>query len=99
MNKRVPEAGVKILGVYPSPAAREASFLFEVGSTERLEIEVYDVTGRCTARPADKLYPAGSYTVSWNGLDSHGQKVASGVYFFRISGNRTAEIRKFALVR
>jgi hypothetical protein len=99
VKKKVPEAGVKILGVYPSPAALETSVSFDVGSTERLEIDVYDVTGRRTARLADKVYPVGSYTVSWNGCDARGQKVASGVYFFRISGKRVSEIRKFALVR
>jgi hypothetical protein len=99
VEKRTPAAGVKILGVYPSPSAHDASISFTVGSTQRLEIEVYDVTGRRTARLADRVYPAGRHTLTWDGRDTHGQQAASGVYFIRISGHKLAKIRKFALVR
>jgi hypothetical protein len=99
VEKKTPEAGVKILGVYPSPAAREASISFAVGSSQRLEIDVYDVAGRRTARLADRVYPVGQHTLSWNGRDTYGRKAASGVYFVRITGLKTAKIQKFVVVR
>lgn len=99
VEKKTPEAGVGILGVYPSPAAREASISFAVGSIQRLKIEVYDVTGRRTASLADGVYPVGHHTLNWDGRDNYGREVASGVYFFRISGHKLVKIRKFAVVR
>ncbi len=89
----------KILGVYPSPTARETSVSLTVGSTQRLEVDVYDVVGRRTARLADRVYPAGDHTLRWDGRDTHGRKAASGVYFFRINGLKVHKIRKFVLVR
>jgi hypothetical protein len=99
LEKRTPEPGVKMLGVYPSPSTRDASISFSVGSTQRLEIGVYDVAGRRTALLADRVYPAGRHAVSWDGLDTYGRRAASGVYFVRISGHKLAVTKKFAVVR
>lgn len=99
VEKKTPEAGIKILGVYPSPAASEASISFVIGSTQRLEIEVYDVAGRRAARLDNAVFPIGRHTLKWNGRDENGHRAASGVYFFRISGPKVSEIRKFVLVR
>jgi hypothetical protein len=99
LEKKVPEAGVKIFGVYPSPSARDASISFSVGYTQHLEIEVYDVAGRRTALLANRVYPAGRHSLGWDGRDTYGRQAASGVYFLRISGDRLAVTRKFAVVR
>jgi hypothetical protein len=99
VKKKVPEPGVRLRSVYPSPASRETSVSFDVGSAARLEIEVYGVNGRRTARVADRVFPIGSHTAVWDGRDERGRKAASGVYFFRISGNRKTQIRKFTLIR
>lgn len=99
VDRRVPEAGVRILGVHPNPASREASLSFSVGSIRRLTVEVFDVEGRRTARLVEDVYPVGDHTLSWSGRDAHGRRVASGVYFFRVSGAGRAGICKFVLVR
>jgi hypothetical protein len=99
VGKKTPDAGVKILGVYPSPSSREAAISFTVGSAQRLEVGVYDVAGRRTARLAGAVYPAGRHVLSWDGRDASGRKAASGVYFFRVNGLKEIKIRKFVLVR
>jgi flagellar hook assembly protein FlgD len=35
----------------------------------------------------DEEKPTGQYTVSWNGTDAAGTKVASGVYFYRMEAH------------
>ncbi len=58
-----------------------------------LEIEIFDLGGHRVR----ELEGAGS--VIWNGLDSQGRSVASGVYFLRILVDDVEEMRKVAVMR
>jgi hypothetical protein len=44
---------------------------------------VYDVSGRLVSELISEPKPAGEYLVRWDGTDSGGRRVASGVYFVR----------------
>jgi len=41
----------------------------------------------------------GSYAVSWNGKDSNGENLASGIYYYRIESGEFNQTKKMALVR
>ena len=43
--------------------------------------------------------PGGSYMVRWDGTDSHGEEVASGVYFYRVRIGSTHESGTIELMR
>jgi len=98
-DRRVPDAGLKILNVYPNPTNRDATVSFSLASTQRVEIDVYDVTGRRVARVGAGVYPPGVHSVSWSGSDADGHRAASGFYFFDVKGKGDASVRKFVLAR
>ena len=45
------------------------------------------------------LMPFGSHTVTWNGTDSRGRAVSSGVYFYRIEAEGFAATHKMMLLK
>jgi flagellar hook assembly protein FlgD len=52
-------------------------------------LEVLDLRGRVVARPWSGLLDAGvPLAVSWDGVDTLGQALPSGVYTFRLVGSR-----------
>ena len=49
-----------------------------------MTLRIYDVSGRLIRTLVDEPQTAGEKTVTWNGRDTQGRSVASGVYFYRL---------------
>ncbi len=64
-----------------------------------VDMSIYDVTGRHVRTLLDENRPAGVFSVQWNGEDDRGQRVASGVYFYRMRAGAFVETRKMVLLK
>jgi hypothetical protein len=63
----------------------EASINLTLAKTDRVEVKIYDVSGRLIRTLADgQLFKAGPQKLTWDGLDNGGRQVARGVYFTHI---------------
>jgi flagellar hook assembly protein FlgD len=68
-------------------------------------VRVYDVLGRQVGVVVDGIQPAGVHTVQWNGSNTAGQQVASGVYLYRLDarpvsgGTPYSSIRKMVVLK
>lgn len=60
-------------------------------------LAIYDVLGREVALLVDEVLAAGHYTVRWNGRDRSGQRVSSGVYFYRLQAGSYAATKKMVI--
>ena len=70
---------------------RSTSFVrFAVAKSGRVQVSIYDVTGRKVRNLADRVFPAGEHSIQWDGTDDAGSKVARGVYFVRSSVQKDA---------
>ena len=58
---------------------------FGIPSQGRVQVTLFDVSGRRVRQLADRVFPAGEQVLQWNGTDDAGTKVARGVYFVRSS--------------
>jgi hypothetical protein len=63
---------------------------FSVAKAGRVQVSIYDVTGRKIRNLADRVFPAGESTLKWDGTDDGGGKVARGVYFVRSNVQKDA---------
>jgi len=84
---------------YPNPFNPETNIQFALPEAGRVELEVYNVLGQKVITLVDEQLPAGYHTVIWDGTDSRGMKVASGVYFYRIEANEFNSYRKMLLLK
>jgi flagellar hook assembly protein FlgD len=77
------------LFVYPSPFETVTSFNYELtGSPARVIIEIYTISGRKLVEIAGST-AVGENSVVWEGLDAEGDRVANGLYVYRITATDT----------
>jgi hypothetical protein len=62
-------------------------------------LRLYDVAGRLVRTLVDESQPAGRKTVGWNGASDAGKRVASGIYFYRMTAPGFTETRKMVLLQ
>jgi hypothetical protein len=78
----------------PNPFNPTTRIAYHLAREARVELSVYDATGRRVARLADGVQTAGDHDVVWsaNGL-------ASGVYFARLVAGDVTQTRKLVLMK
>lgn len=96
---RVP-APTALLQNFPNPFVGSTRIRFALTRAWPVKISVYDVTGRkvATLLNDDRRRP-GYAEVEWDGTDDNGNRVASGVYFYRLSTPHATLSRKMVVVR
>jgi len=84
---------------YPNPFNSTTQIYFSLAEATDVVLEVYNIMGERTATLVDGHLPAGEHMVQLNGRDLYGQRVASGVYFYRLRTNDRAETKKMILMK
>jgi hypothetical protein len=89
---------------FPNPFNPETEIVFALPEPSLVRISVMDLLGREIAELANRSYAAGYQRVTWRGIDSKGNKVVSGIYFYRIlangqSGVQYRNVLKMALAK
>ena len=94
-----PEPGFKLDQNHPNPFNAGTTITYRLDQPSDVELEVYTITGQRVSRLVWGRQAAGEHTLVWDGLDSTGRHVASGVYFYRLRVGETAQTKKMLLVR
>jgi hypothetical protein len=98
-----PEAAPGRLGIEqnaPNPFNPETHLTYEVPSGgAEVALEVFDVTGRLVAVLDQGFRTEGPHTAVWDGRDSEGRDLASGVYFARLTAGGEQTTVRMVLIR
>lgn len=84
---------------YPNPFNPSTTIEFQLPSNEFVELNIYDISGREVTTLVSETMNAGTHRFRWNATDQQGLKVASGVYFYRISAGSFTQIKKMLLMK
>ncbi|GAG92180.1 unnamed protein product, partial [marine sediment metagenome] len=85
--------------LYPNPFSRSITIHYQLSQNNRVNLRVYDVSGRLVRTLKDEYTTPGYYTVMWNGKDDVGRKIPAGIYFVRFDVDNYTEIYKAILLR
>jgi FlgD Ig-like domain len=83
----------------PNPFQNNTLVKYTVPVRSRVEIRVFDITGRNVKTLVNKESPAGEYSISWNGTDNTGKKQGAGIYLLKFKVNNSESVEKLILTR
>ncbi len=69
------------------------------GYSGKVELKIYNVQGQLVKTVFEGTKPAGFHTLVWDGSNSNGAQVSSGIYFARFQAGRTVLTRKMVLLK
>jgi hypothetical protein len=85
---------------YPNPFRRRTTIEYALDQPGRVRLAVYDLMGRRVRTLVRRDQTAGAYTATWDGRGPSGQRVASGVYVYRLTAPGGRQVtRKMTVVR
>ena len=98
-GRPMPPRAFTLLPNYPNPFNPGTTLAFELSHSADVELAVHDELGRRVVMLRKGRVSAGRHRVRWDGRDSGGNAVASGVYFYRLRVGQQTQSRRLTLVR
>lgn len=84
---------------YPNPFNSSTTIGFALAADTDLHLAVYDMMGQKVATLSAGRHRAGTHSVSWQGRDAQGNRVASGVYFYRLTTAGRVDVSRLLLLK
>jgi len=84
----------------PNPFNPSTTIAYEVPEQTHITLTIYNLLGQEVVRLVDQAQAAGRYETVWQGVNSRGAGVASGVYLYRIvSGSGYTDTKRMTLLK
>ena len=89
----------QLLPNYPNPFNLQTSIAYQIPQTDWTRLSMYNLSGQLVKHLVDEVQPAGSYQVLWDGTNTAGEAVASGVYVYRLRAGGGQQARRLLLLK
>lgn len=80
--------------VFPNPTQGVTTFQYELQSAEKVNLSIFDVTGKMVSQVLNENQTSGAQQVTWDGSD-----LSNGIYFYTLSINGNIASGKIVLNR
>ena len=82
---------------YPNPFNNETAIPYGLNKESHVQIVIYDILGRVIRKFDVGQQAVGYHNILWDGHNDFGRRVATGVYFYQMTVNGVAQVRKMIL--
>lgn len=84
---------------YPNPFNPETYIDFVLPSELQVSLKIYNIKGQVVTTLLQGRMDPGAHTVRWDGRNDSGEKVSSGVYFYRFTAGERSFVKKMVLLK
>ena len=84
---------------YPNPFNINTLISFDVPYSSTVKLDIYNILGQVVNELCGGYMEAGSHQLIWDGSNSDGDKVTSGIYFYRLQAENFDKTMKMLLVK
>ncbi len=83
----------------PNPFNTTTVIRFDLQVPGRAELTIFDILGQPVMTYMEDHLPPGAHSFTWDGRDTGGRAVSSGVYLYRLSADGASDTRKMTLLK
>ena len=84
---------------FPNPFNPSTTINFSLPGVTPVDLRVYDALGRHIVTLVDESLAGGRHEAAWNGTNTAGEPVTSGVYFYRLRAGERLLTRRMLLLK
>ncbi len=88
-----------ITNFYPNPFNPSITISYALPENMDIKLFIYDITGREVVSLVDGQQITGYHDIQWNGIDSFGNSVSTGVYFARLEAGSYSQSIKIVYLK
>ena len=96
--REIPER-ISLYPNYPNPFNPETTISFENAEKELIAISIYNIQGQLVRELENREFPGGYHSISWNGKNSNGLSVSSGVYLLQLKAGKSVKYFKMLMIK
>jgi C1A family cysteine protease len=84
---------------YPNPFNPSTKISYDIPTVSDVQLSVYDLSGRVIKSWNMTKQMPGRYELQWRGLNNEGNKVSTGIYFYKLSTGAFTETKKMVFLK
>ena len=86
-------------GNYPNPFNPTTTISFSLPDEQEIELSIYNIKGQKVKQLINGQLTAGNHTMIWDGKDTNGKSVGTGIYFYKLKTGKKEISRKMLLLK
>ncbi len=90
--------GFELKQNYPNPFNPITNIEYSIPKNTHINISIYNLLGQMIKQLVSKPYQPGYYKVNWDGTNYKGNRVSTGMYFYKIQTEYYIKIKKMILM-
>lgn len=83
----------------PNPFNPSTTIVFTLPEAIPVDLSIYDVQGKHVITLINSIGTAGINTAQWDGMNNEGERIGSGIYFYRLRAKNKVLTRKLVLIK
>jgi endoglucanase len=83
---------------WPNPMENSTSFNCEIASNGFIVLSIYNSQGRLIKELVNQYMPKGNFKLTWNGLDTAGNVIPTGIYICQLTSSNSTKFCKLLKV-
>ncbi|MBI4122705.1 MAG: T9SS type A sorting domain-containing protein, partial [Parcubacteria group bacterium] len=88
-----------LLQNFPNPFNPETTIRYSLAEPALVDVSIYSASGQLVRTLVAEEKTVGAHAVMWDGTDSFGRRVASGLYLYRITAGSFTDVKRMLLLK
>ncbi len=84
---------------FPNPFNPTTEISYTIPRNGHVTLAIYNAMGQKIATLVDGQQTAGRYRAEWNGMDDNGNRMSSGIYFYRLQADGVSKTMKMVMMK